>query len=583
MYESNTTRVRSQLSGLCGALAAAAVVACGGASPTTAPAPIAQAVPDARPGRFADNPIIYFVMTDRFANGDPSNDHSYGRQRGGSPAEDVGTFHGGDLRGLTDKLVTGWFDSLGVNAIWITAPYEQIHGWVVGGDKEFKHYAYHGYYALDYTLLDRNMGSPEDLRAFVDAAHARGIRVLFDVVMNHPGYLDIETARQLGLKVLWPGAQNATLADYHVHIDYNNFSFGSWWGGAWVRAGLPGYADPGQDDLTSQLAFLPDFRTESTAFVKLPEFLKTKPDTRAKDLPDATVRGYLIAWLTDWVRSYGIDGFRCDTVKHVEPAAWAELKRASTAALAEWKAAHPANKIDDAAFWMVGEYWDHGPQKGPLHTAGFDAMLNFELQGRLRDLRAALAAGSAEALDPLFAEYAALAAGAPAHLVSYVSSHDTELFDRARMIEAGTALLLAPGGVQIYYGDEVARPPGYAPKTDPQQATRSDMPWGKHDEQVLAHWRALGSFRARHVAIARGAHARLADAAPYVFSRVDPEGDRVVVALEVPASAKIPVGSVFAEGETVRDAYSGGDYAVTGGGVTIPHARRAVLLERLVR
>ncbi|HSS02940.1 MAG TPA: alpha-amylase family glycosyl hydrolase, partial [Kofleriaceae bacterium] len=179
-------------------LAAVVAAACGGNPPpaSSAPQATAAAATEVRvPGSFADNPIVYFVMTDRFVNGDPSNDHSYGRQREATPSDDVATFHGGDLRGLTQKLTEGWFDKLGVNALWITAPYEQIHGWVVGGDKEFKHYAYHGYYALDYTLLDQNMGTPDDLRALVDAAHARGIRILFDVVMNHPGYLDITTAR----------------------------------------------------------------------------------------------------------------------------------------------------------------------------------------------------------------------------------------------------------------------------------------------------------------------------------------------------------------------------------------------------
>src|ERR1044071_1509422 len=120
--------------------------------------------------------------------------------------DDVATFHGGDLRGLTQKVNDGWFDALGVNALWITAPYEQIHGWVVGGNKEFKHYAYHGYYALDYTLLDQNMGTPDDLRALVAAAHRRGIRILFDVVMNQPGYLDITTANRIHIPVLWPDA-----------------------------------------------------------------------------------------------------------------------------------------------------------------------------------------------------------------------------------------------------------------------------------------------------------------------------------------------------------------------------------------
>ncbi|MEO7730802.1 MAG: alpha-amylase family glycosyl hydrolase [Kofleriaceae bacterium] len=515
-------------------------------------------------------------MTDRFANGDPSNDHSYGRTREADPKADVGTFHGGDLRGLTEKLEAGWFDKLGVNALWITAPYEQIHGWVVGGDKEFKHYAYHGYYALDYTLLDQNMGTPADLHALVDAAHARGIRVLFDVVMNHPGYLDIQTARDLDVKVLWPGAEKATLTDYHQLIDYNNFAFGDWWGRAWVRAGLPGYMDPGRDDLTMQLAYLPDFRTESKEPVTLPKFLKNKPGTRATDLPNTTVRGYLITWLTYWVRTYGIDGFRCDTVKHVEPEAWAELKQAAVKALVAWKAEHAKQKIDDAPFWMVGELWGHGPARGPLHDHGFDAMINFEFQHRA----ASAVAGGMSEVDALFTEYAAMQHGKPAQMLNYISSHDTELFDRKRLVAAGSVLLLAPGAVQIYYGDEVARAPGIMPATDPQQATRSDMPWDHGatvDAAVLSHWRTLGSFRARHVAVAHGVHARLS-AKPYVFSRVDAT-DKVVIGLEVPAGAVLPVAPVFAEGESLADPYSGKTYVVHGGTVTIDRAARAVLLE----
>ncbi|TMQ07883.1 MAG: alpha-amylase [Deltaproteobacteria bacterium] len=580
-------REKSPLRSGCWAALLAALVP-GACRPAVAPAPAAPAAsppgatavhPVRAPGSFADNPIVYFVMTDRFVNGDPGNDQSYGRTREPLARDDIGTFHGGDLRGLAQKITEGWFDALGVNALWITAPYEQIHGWVVGGDKECKHYAYHGYYALDYTMLDRNMGTVDDLRALVTAAHARGIRILFDVVMNHPGYLDITTARELAIPVLWPGSEKATLADYHHYIDYNNFKFGEWWGRAWVRAGLPGYLDSGQDDLTKQLAYLPDFRTESKEPVTLPVFLRHKRDTRAADLPGTTVRGYLITWLTDWVRTYGIDGFRCDTVKHVEPEAWAELKRAATAALAAWKAEHPrgtpGGSIDDAPFWMVGEFWGHGPARGPLHDAGFDAMINFELQDKVKQAMA----GGAAALDALFTEYAALQHGKPAQMLSYLSSHDTELFDRGHLIEAGTALLLAPGGVQIYYGDETARPAGIAPASDRQQATRSDMNWDAIDQKVLGHWRALGSFRARHVAVARGVHARL-QPAPYVFSRIDGD-DRVVVALDVPAGATLALGTVFADGQALRDAYTGAAYTARGGKVTAAAASRAVLLERV--
>lgn len=581
-----------RLAGNAAALAcAAALSACGvpgtvappteAAPPTSAgsagiAAQAAQAEPAAGTratrARFADNPIVYFLIIDRFANGDPSNDHAYGRQREATPLEDVGTFHGGDLQGLTAKLKAGWFDALGVNALWITAPYEQIHGWVVGGQKAFKHYGYHGYFALDYTVVDANLGTRDDLREMIDAAHARGIRVLFDVVMNHPGYLDIVTADQLKIPVLWPGAvERMTLQNYHRNLDYNSFEFSQWWGRPWVRAGLPGYLDGGTDELTKQLAFLPDFRTESREPVSLPPFLRAKADTRARDLPDTTVRGYLIDWLTAWVRDYGVDGFRCDTVRHVEPAAWAELKVQATRALAQWKAAHPERAIDDAPFWMVGEYWGQGPERSALHDAGFDALINFEFQG--------LAAQYA-APDGLFERYAALQAGRPAQMLNYVSSHDTRLHPRSTLIEAGTALLLAPGGVQIYYGDETARPEGPVPAGDPEQSTRSDMNWDRADPAVLAHWQRLGRFRAAHVAVARGAHARLQDT-PYAFSRVDAaSGDRVVVALRPSAGARVSVGPLFPDGSVLNDAYGGHRLVVSGGAVTVPETAPALLLER---
>ncbi|MDE7510475.1 MAG: hypothetical protein K2M62_10155, partial [Muribaculaceae bacterium] len=96
------------------------------------------------------NANIYFVLTDRFYNGDTSNDESYHRHKvaGGT---NVATFHGGDIKGLTEKL--DYLDNLGVNAIWITAPYEQMHGWTGGKDDKFPHYAFHGYYTLDWTFM----------------------------------------------------------------------------------------------------------------------------------------------------------------------------------------------------------------------------------------------------------------------------------------------------------------------------------------------------------------------------------------------------------------------------------------------
>ncbi len=537
-------------------------------------APPAAAAPSAigpDPGSFADNPIVYFLITDRFVNGNPANDNSYGRQKDGE--KEIGTFHGGDLAGVTQKLKEGYFRALGVNALWITAPYEQIRGWVVGGNKEFKHYAYHGYYALDFTVLDKNMGNPDELRELIDVAHAQGIRILFDVVMNHPGYADLWTLAEFKIGVLWPGWEKATLNDYHSYIDYNSPKWPDWWGPDWVRSGLRGYDEGGRDDLTMQLAFLPDFRTEAKKIVGIPELLKNKLDTRVKPIENATVRKYLVTWLSDWVHEYGVDGFRCDTVKHVEPEAWAELKAESVKALRQWKADNPTKKIDDVDFWMTGEIFPHGVERDVYFDSGFDNLINFDFQKR---------ADNPAALDKLYQEYADKISRDPSfNVLSYVSSHDTYLFDRKKLIEGGTALLLAPGGVQIFYGDETARPYGPDAVSDKQQATRSDMNWDAIDRSVLAHWQKLTQFRKRHVALAKGAHARLADV-PYTFSRTHPK-DRVVVALGVKGLAKVPVDTVFAEGQKLRDGYSGRSAVVQQGAVEIEADPSGIVLLEALR
>lgn len=135
-----------------------------------------------------DQAVVYFIMTDRFSNGDPSNDNAYGRgldETGASyDFDETGFFHGGDLAGLTSKINEGYFDDLGVNVLSITAPYEQAHGWVNGGDGDFRSYAYDGYSPLDYSSVDASFGTEEEFIEFVDAAHRKGLRVILDVVLN---------------------------------------------------------------------------------------------------------------------------------------------------------------------------------------------------------------------------------------------------------------------------------------------------------------------------------------------------------------------------------------------------------------
>ena len=129
----------------------------------------------------AANSQIYFVMTDRFANGDTSNDEAgltgFSAVTGYDPT-DIGYFHGGDLKGLTSKL--DYIQGLGFNSIWITPPVKQRY---VQGDSA----AYHGYWGLDFTTIDPHLGTEADFKEFVSEAHKRDIKVIVDIVINHTG------------------------------------------------------------------------------------------------------------------------------------------------------------------------------------------------------------------------------------------------------------------------------------------------------------------------------------------------------------------------------------------------------------
>ena len=483
------------------------------------------------------NATVYFVLTDRFVNGDPSNDNSYGRHKDGM--QEIGTFHGGDLKGLTSKL--DYLQALGVNALWISSPLEQIHGWVGGGTKgDFPHYAYHGYYTQDWTRLDANMGTEDDLRALVDGAHQRGIRVLFDVVMNHTGYATLadmqeyqfgalylkgdEITKTLGQR--WTDWKPGAGQSWHSFNDYINFSdkaaWEKWWGKAWIRTDIGDYDNPGFDDLTMSLAFLPDLKTESTTPSGMPNFYQHKADTHARAVDGFTPRDYLTHWLSQWVRDYGIDGFRVDTAKHVELAAWQQLKSQSVDALAAWKKANPQKAMDDAPFWMTGEAWGHGVMQSDYYRHGFDAMINFDYQDQ-----AARASDCLANIDPIWQQMTDKLQSF--NVLSYLSSHDTRLF-REQGGNAAELLLLAPGAVQIFYGDESNRPFGPT-GSDPLQGTRSSMNWqdvaGK-SAATLAHWQKLGQFRARHPAIGEGKQTTLSLSQGYGFVR-DYGEDKVMV------------------------------------------------------
>ena len=139
------------------------------------------------------------------------------------------------------------------------------------------------------------------------------------------------------------------------------------------------------------LSGLPDFRTEQTKDVTIPPILKTKwtqEGTYAQKLAKYgdknTVTGYLSTWLSEWVKEYGVDGFRCDTAKQVDKASWNQLKQACVSALREWRSNNKGKAGADwkEDFWMTGEHWDHGVGYDTYYSeGGFDSMINFAVTG----------------------------------------------------------------------------------------------------------------------------------------------------------------------------------------------------------
>lgn len=541
-----------------------------------------------------DNANVYFLLTDRFKNGNTANDHSYGRtlDKDGKPLDgwdtNPGTFHGGDFAGVTQSIEEGYFDNLGVNAIWISAPYEQIHGYCDSG-KGFAHYSYHGYYVLDYTETDANFGTKEEFKTLVDTAHEHGIRVIMDIVMNHTGYNTVADMEEFGFGTLLDGATDfkyklTDVGEVNDHIDYKTSEedWGKWWSNDWIRSGLPGYTEGAGGDLTMSLSGLPDFRTEQTKAVTIPPLLKTKwtqegtyDQKLAKYGTSNTVTGYLSTWLSEWVKEYGVDGFRCDTAKHVDKASWNQLKQACVSALREWRSNNQGKAGADwkEDFWMTGEHWDHGVGYDTYYSeGGFDSMINFAVTGG-----GALASGSVASTYQGYADQINTKEGF--NVLSFMSSHDETLTrgDENTMLYNAAAFLLLPGGIQIFYGDETNRPlyPGVAfdGYGGSGHALRSDMNWNDMNKTLLAQWQKVGQFRNKHVSIGAGANVKLSATSGVAFGRTyDKYGvtdqAAAVIGCNKNSSVTVDVSTLWEDGSYIINTYDNSSSVVTDGKVT---------------
>lgn len=478
-----------------------------GCSSTPEPVTEAPAAPvgpvNVAPQQSWDDAVLYFVILDRFADGDPTNNQDVDRNGPGS-------FHGGDLTGLLANIDE--ISDLGCTALWITPVQQQVPGYV--SSVGFFDWGYHGYWADDFYAIDPRFGTEAQLTELVEACHARGMKVLLDVVYNHCGY----ESRYIMEK-----------------------------GRDWLRFGS--YC--GDDDLTSCLSGLPDFKTDN------PE-----------------VREYLLEAQLGLAERTGIDGFRLDTVKHVEHDFWTLHRERSRERLG-----------DD--FFLIGEVWgaDNKVMEPWFEPDEMDAGFDFSFQGS--SIGFVMGRGRPVAFNRYLDLREPVRDG---HFVShYLSSHDTDgailtLEGDGELFKMCAALQMTAKGIPcVFYGEEVGREIGTWP------ANRSDMPWGgrgvlpgetvERDEELRAYYKQLIAIRRDHPSLWRGDREGLVFGKDHlVFQRHDAvSGDHLLVVVnrgdEVEVPVALPAG--WAGG---TDLLSGSEAVVNGGELIVTIPGRSVLI-----
>lgn len=505
---------------------------------------------------------IYFMLTDRFNNGDPENDLSYARKK---DADVLRGFEGGDIKGIIQKIESGYFNRLGIDAIWMSPLIEQVHGF----DESWgRSYAFHGYWPKDWTSIDANFGNEDDLKNLIATAHRHNIRILLDVIINHTG-------PKTEVDPLWPTDWIRTGPDCQWHNQEHNVQ-------CTLASSLPDILTEKETDVALPALLINKWKNEGRLdqeMAELDAFFKRTGYPRAP-------KYYIVKWLTDWVREYGVDGFRVDTAKHVEPEIWSVLKKESQYAFNLWKQSNPKDVLDDLPFYMVGEVmhfgvdgfkntvkggraYDYSDAQVDFFNYGFDALINMGF--------AAHAHLDEEALFSLYSKSLNHGELKSVGILNYIGSHDDhDSYDRDRksVESAAFKLMMAPGAAQIYYGDELARPMrAKGAKGDAHM--RVFMNWQdlkqKKTQSLLKHWQKLGQFRQAHRAVGAGTHTQLS-ASPYIFKRelgADSISDKVIVAKKLPIGTKIiETYGVFKNNEKVRDYYSGQITTVQNGKVT---------------
>ncbi|MFJ4562952.1 pullulanase-type alpha-1,6-glucosidase [Streptomyces caelestis] len=561
------------------ALAAALVqpLAAGAATP---PAPPSDAKLAAEPARHdATREQFYFVLPDRFANGDPRNDKgglTGSRLTTGYDPTDKGFYQGGDLKGLTKRL--DYIKGLGTTALWMAPIFKNQP---VQGTGSNASAGYHGYWITDFTQVDPHFGTNEDLEILIDKAHDKGMKVFFDVITNHTA--DVVDYEEKSYDYLSKGAfpyltkdgkpfDDADYAD--GRRDFPEVDRGSFPRTPVVtrKNKVPSWLnDPTMYHNRGDSTFAGESSTHGD-FSGLDDLWTERPEV---------VRGMERIYQR-WVRDFDIDGFRIDTVKHVDMEFWTQWATALDAYAAK-------QGRDD--FFMFGEVYsaDTDVTSSYVTRGRFDATLDFPFQEAARQYVSQ--GGSARKLASVFGDdYKYTTDKANAYeQVTFLGNHDmgrigyflkqdnpkaTDAQILAKDELANELMFLSRGNPVVYYGDEQgfagaggdkdARQSLFASRTadyldDDRIGTDRTHAEDAYDTRAPLYRRisALAGLRKAHPALADGVQQqRYAADGPgvYAFSRTDAKsGIEYVVAVNNADEAKT---ATFATG-SARMAFQG--------------------------
>jgi hypothetical protein len=360
---------------------------------------------------------------------------------------DSGSIQGRDFKRVKQSIDSGYFDSLGVNVLLLSAPYEHVLEAATAEDRT----AVGAKVDRNYTRPDSASGISDEFRSVIDAAHKHRIHVV-------------------------------------------------------IRVDFP--------------------QTDSTSVFSV------------------------VRWLTDRVLLFGIDGFSVESADELSIGVMEALKNEGSRALKTWKYRNPDKVVDDAQFWMTGNGVNSGLVRGAEYDHGFDSLVNKDFQISIEN------GGN---LDSLYSAYSLAINSDPSfNVLSFLSYGATGDLAGTGTAKAEVVLLLAPGAVQIFSGQEL-------------------------EEEGL--WRLVGSFRNNHPSIAAGAHTRLSDT-PYAFHRsakISGSIDQVIVVSGATGRISLNVSRVVPDDTVFRDVATGNIGIVSYGRLAMSPGESGIMLLELVQ